>query len=58
MFQEEKIVDYLEMFRDENYQSLSEILKKSDAGTVASFCYYLAKYEGVHHLDFVRQLLK
>ena len=55
---DDRCVEYLEMFRDENYQALSEALKKEDAKSVASFCYYVAKYEGVHHLDFVRQLIR
>lgn len=54
---DEKSVLYLEMFRDEHYQQLHESLKKEDAIVVASFCYYLARYEGVHHLDFFRKLM-
>lgn len=52
-----KCVEYLEMFRNEQYIELSTSLEKENAALVAAFCYYLAKYEGVHHLDFLRKLL-
>ena len=55
---DDKCVDYLEMFRDEQYQSLSEALKKEESGVSVAFCYYVAKYEGVHHLDFLRKLIQ
>jgi hypothetical protein len=45
------------MFRDGLYIKLSEELQKENAATTATFCYYLAKYEGVHHLDFLRKLI-
>ena len=54
---DDKCVKYLELFRDEKYLELSEILKKENAAVVAAFCYYVSKYEGVHHLDFLRKLL-
>jgi len=54
---DDKCVFYLEMFRDGLYIKLSEELQKEDAATTATFCYYLAKYEGVHHLDFLRKLI-
>jgi hypothetical protein len=54
---DDKCVDYLEMFRDQKYLELSESLKKENAALVAAFCYYLSKYEGVVHLDFIRKLL-
>lgn len=52
-----KCVEYLEMFRNGQYIELSTSLEKESAALVAAFCYYLAKYEGVHHLDFLRKLL-
>jgi len=55
---DDKCVEYLEMFRDEQYQLLSESLKKEEVGVAMSFCYYVAKYEGVHHLDFLRKLIQ
>lgn len=54
---DDKCVEYLELFRDEKYLELSELLKKENAAVVAAFCYYLSKYEGVHYLDFLRKLL-
>jgi len=54
---DDKCVDYLEMFRDQKYLELSESLKNENAAVVAAFCYYLSKYEGVVHLDFIRKLL-
>jgi hypothetical protein len=45
------------MFRNEQYIELSVSLEKESAALVAAFCYYLAKYEGVHHLDFLRKLI-
>ena len=54
---DDKCVEYLELFRDEKYLELSEILKKENATVVVAFCYYVSKYEGVHHLDFLRKLL-
>lgn len=54
---DDKCVDYLELFRDEKYLELSELLKKENAAVVAAFCYYLSKYEGANHLDFLRKLL-
>jgi hypothetical protein len=56
MFQEEKMILYLEFFRDEKYQLLSESLKNENASTIIAFCDYLVRYEGVHHLNFLRQL--
>ena len=52
-----RCVACLEMFRDGNYLKLCEILNKETPQFIAAFCYYLAKYEGVHHLDFLRKLL-
>lgn len=57
MIVDDKCVGYLELFRDEKYLELSELLKKENAAVVAAFCYYVSKYEGVHHLDFIRKLL-
>jgi len=54
---DDKCVDYLELFRDSKYQELSQKLEKENAAVVAAFCYYLSKYEGVNHLDFLRKLL-
>jgi hypothetical protein len=54
---DDKCVDYLELFRDGKYLELSELLKKENAATTAAFCYYVSKYEGVQHLDFLRKLL-
>ncbi len=54
---DEKCVNYLEMFRDQKYLELSDLLKNENAAVVAAFCYYLSKYEGVNHLDFLRKLL-
>jgi hypothetical protein len=54
---DDKCVEYLELFRDEKYLELSELLKKENATVVVAFCYYLSKYEGVNHLDFLRKLL-
>lgn len=54
---DDKCVNYLEMFRDGLYLRLSEELQKENAAVVAAFCYYLAKYEGIHHLDFLRKLM-
>ena len=54
---DDKCVDYLELFRDEKYLELSELLKKENATVLVAFCYYLSKYEGVNHLDFLRKLL-
>jgi len=54
---DDKCVLYLEMFRDEQYLELSKNLEKENAAVIAAFCYYLSKYEGVHHLDFLRKLL-
>ena len=54
---DDKCVNYLEMFRDEKYLELSELLKNENAAVIAAFCYYLSKYEGVNHLDFLRKLL-
>jgi len=54
---DDKCVLYLEMFRDEHYLELSQALEKENAAFIAAFCYYLSKYEGVHHLDFLRKLL-
>ena len=54
---DDKFVDYLELFRDEKYLELSELLKKENAAVLAAFCYYLSKYEGVNQLDFLRKLL-
>jgi len=54
---DEKCVNYLEMFRDQKYLELSDLLKKENAAVIAAFCYYLSKYEGVNHLDFLRKLL-
>jgi hypothetical protein len=55
---DDKCVNYLELFRDEKYLELSELLEKENAAVVAAFCYYLSKYEGVHHLNFLRHLLQ
>jgi len=52
-----KCVEYLEMFRNEQYIELSTSLEKETPQFIAAFCYYLAKYEGVHHLDFLRKLI-
>lgn len=52
-----KCVEYLEMFRNAQYIELSISLEKETPQFIAAFCYYLAKYEGVHHLDFLRKLL-
>ena len=54
---DDKCANYLEMYRDGIYLELSEELQKQNAATTATFCYYLAKYEGVHHLDFLRKLI-
>jgi hypothetical protein len=54
---DDKCVFYLEMFRDGNYLELCEILNKETPQFIAAFCYYLAKYEGVNHLDFLRKLM-
>lgn len=54
---EDRATDYLELFRDEKYLELTNELKKEDVGCVATFCYYVARYEGVHHLEFVKNLL-
>lgn len=54
---DDKCVAYLELFRDEKYLELSNILKKEKAAVVAAFCYYVSKYEGVNHLDFIRKIL-
>jgi hypothetical protein len=54
---DDKCVFYLEMFRDGLYIKLSEELQKETPQFIAAFCYYLAKYEGVHHLDFLRKLI-
>jgi len=45
------------MFRNEQYIELSTSLEKETPQFIAAFCYYLAKYEGVHHLDFLRKLI-
>jgi hypothetical protein len=55
---DDKCVVYLEMFRDEEYQRLSELLKKEEPTVVIAFCYYVTKYEGVNHLDFLRKLVQ
>jgi hypothetical protein len=52
-----KCIDYLELFRDSKYLELSQKLEKENAAVVAACCYYLSKYEGVNHLDFLRKLL-
>jgi hypothetical protein len=54
---DEKCVNYLEMFRDQKYLELSDLLKNENAAVVAACCYYLSKYEGVNHLDFLRKLV-
>jgi hypothetical protein len=54
---DDKCMDCLEMFRDGKYLELSEIINKETPQFVAAFCYYLSKYEGVNHLDFLRKLL-
>jgi hypothetical protein len=54
---DDKCVEYLELFRDEKYLELSELLNKETPQFIAAFCYYVSKYEGVHHLDFLRKLL-
>lgn len=54
---DDRCVEYLEMFRDGKYIELSELLKKENVAAVATFCYYLSKYEGMVHLDFLRKLL-
>lgn len=54
---DDRCVMYLEMFRDEQYLQLSEGLNKESAKCVTTFCYYVAKYEGVHHLEFIKSLL-
>lgn len=54
---DDKCVMYLDMFRDEQYQQLRDLLKQEDPHTVVTFCYYLARYEGQHHLMFLRQLM-
>lgn len=54
---DDKCVEYLEMFRDGKYIELSEYLKKENPACMAGFCYYLAKYEGVVHLHFLRNLI-
>ena len=54
---DEKCVMYLDMFRDEQYQSLREKLMQEDPRTVVTFCYYLSRYEGHHHLMFLRELM-
>ena len=54
---DDKCVAYLELFRDEKYLELSSILEKENAAVLAAFCYYVSKYEGVHHLNFLRKLL-
>jgi hypothetical protein len=45
------------MFLDKKYVEVCDILKKENAAVIAAFCYYLSKYEGVNHLDFLRKLL-
>jgi hypothetical protein len=54
---DDRCLEYLEMFRDAKYLELSEFLKKESAACLAAFFYYLAKYEGVGHLDFLRKLI-
>jgi len=54
---DDKCVEYLEMFRNEMYLDLSYKLEKENAAVIAAFCYYVSKYEGVNHLDFLRKLL-
>jgi len=54
---DDKCIDYLELFRDGKYLELSEVLKKENAAVIAAFCYYLSKYEGINHLNFLRRLL-
>jgi hypothetical protein len=54
---DDRCVEYLEMFRNEQYIELSQHLAKENPACVAGFCYYLAKYEGVQHLDFLRKLI-
>ena len=54
---DDKCVMYLDMFRDEQYQQLRELLQKENPHTVVTFCYYLSRYEGQHHLMFLRQLM-
>lgn len=54
---DDKCVMYLDMFRDEQYQMLREKLLEEDPHTVVTFCYYLSRYEGQHHLMFLRQLM-
>lgn len=54
---DDKCVEYLEMFRNEMYLDLSYKLEKENAAVIAAFCYYVSKYEGVHHLNFLRKLL-
>lgn len=58
MNSDDKCVMYLEMFRDEYYQELRELLQKEDSQTVITFCYYLSRYEGMHHLNFLRKLMR
>jgi hypothetical protein len=54
---DDKCVEYLELFREGKYIELSELLKIENATVIVAFCYYVSKYEGVHHLDFLRKLL-
>ncbi len=54
---DDKCVEYLEMFRDGKYLELSESLQKESPACIAGLCYYLVKYEGVGHLDFLRKLI-
>lgn len=53
----ERAEGYLELFRDEQYLELSAALKKETPHCVVEFCRMVVKYEGPHHLEFIRDLL-
>jgi len=53
----ERAAEYLEMFRDEQYLELSTALKTETPQAIVEICRMAAKYEGVHQLKFIRELL-
>ncbi len=48
---------YLELFRDERYLELTDALKTETPQCIVEFCRMVVKYEGPHHLEFIRDLL-
>ena len=54
---EDRAIEYLDMFRDEEYVKLTAALKNESPQCIVDFCRLVAKYENTAHLQFIKELL-